>query len=203
MKVGARLNRKLALDRIALSRRPAHCGAFADERRIVAGEEGGRERARKVHPVPRQCVFSVAVPTLRPSACHPASYGWSSTSVRAGVREAGDRADYRAFASACVSPPTVAMGRCVAPRPRVAARSSMRGASLPATVEARRRRTRNAHPAPSGSVAPPTATSAERDPVIWHGCWFTAVGFARLELELIRSYQILLEPHFPKPIRTT
>jgi hypothetical protein len=97
----------------------------------------------------------------------------------------------------------VAMRPSVAPRPRVAARSSMRGASLPATVEARRRRTRNAHPAPSGSVAPPTATSAERDPVIWHGCWFTAVGFARLELELIRSYQILLEPHFPKPIRTT
>ena len=115
MKVGARLNRKLALDRIALSRRPAHCGAFADERRIVVGDEGGGERARKVHPVPRQCVFSVAVPTLRPSACHPASYGWSSTSVRAGVREAGDRADYRAFASACVSPPTVAMGRCDAP----------------------------------------------------------------------------------------
>jgi hypothetical protein len=43
-------------------------------------------------------------------ACVPA---WDAGG--AGVREARDRADYRAFASACVSPPTVAMGRCDAP----------------------------------------------------------------------------------------
>jgi hypothetical protein len=45
-------------------------------------------------------------------------------------------------ANACSSPPSIAM------RPRVAGRSPMRGASLPATAEARRRRRRNAHPVP-------------------------------------------------------
>src|ERR1700677_5367725 len=29
------------------------CGAFADERRIVAGDEAGRVRARNAYPVPR------------------------------------------------------------------------------------------------------------------------------------------------------
>ena|ERR1700722_3359756 len=32
--------------------RPSRCGAFADERRVVAGEAGGRGRTRDAHPVP-------------------------------------------------------------------------------------------------------------------------------------------------------
>jgi hypothetical protein len=32
---------------------PARCGAFADERRIVAGDEGGRVGTRNAHPVLR------------------------------------------------------------------------------------------------------------------------------------------------------
>jgi hypothetical protein len=31
---------------------PARCGAFADERRVVAGDEGGRVRTRNAYPVP-------------------------------------------------------------------------------------------------------------------------------------------------------
>jgi hypothetical protein len=32
---------------------PARCGAFADERRIVGGDDGGRVRRRDAHPFPR------------------------------------------------------------------------------------------------------------------------------------------------------
>jgi hypothetical protein len=40
--------------RIASSNRdmPPRCGAFADERRVVAGAGGGRVRTRSAHPVP-------------------------------------------------------------------------------------------------------------------------------------------------------
>jgi len=82
---------------------PARCDASADERRIVAGGEGGRVRTRKAHP------------------------------ARSGVRLRRDATRFggRAVASgsappftpACSSPPSGAL------RPHAAARSPMSGAS--------------------------------------------------------------------------
>jgi len=44
-----------AIDACARPRwcRSPRCGAFVDERRIVAGDEGGRVRTRSDHPTPR------------------------------------------------------------------------------------------------------------------------------------------------------
>ena len=138
---------------------PARCGAFADERRIVAGDEGGRVRHR------RACASLVA-------------------SFAAGVREAGARTDNALFTPACSSPPSVAL------RPRVAARSPMSGASLPATR--RTSATRNARPVrravrfskQRGRAGFGVRASVGRGPPTGRGSR-RSIRFARLELERI------------------
>jgi hypothetical protein len=125
---------------------PVRCGAFGDARRIVVGDGGGSLRPRNVRG-------------------HPKSAGSSSARVRVhrrvvrsgrcGVdRWRGPRRLLRftrpiARTDKTPSSPRRAQRRLsVALRPRVAARSAMSGASLPATADARRRRTLNAHPVP-------------------------------------------------------
>jgi hypothetical protein len=96
---------------------------------------GGGRRARTRNASPGQCGSSTGVTTRRHPARHPASSAMSSTSVRvlvasfaAGVAGRGTwESAPQPVTSACSSP------HSIAPRPRAAARSPMRGASLPAT----------------------------------------------------------------------
>jgi len=93
--------------------------AFADERRIAGGAEGGRVRTRNTHAVPPG---SAAPPTATPT----------TRGARRSIRFTSVALERmtRLFTPACSSPPSVAM------RPRVAARSPMRGASWRGTQAA-------------------------------------------------------------------
>ena len=104
------------------SPRACRCGLparshFADERRIVVDDGGGRVRTQNAHPVP-------SIPLSDP------------------VSDAGARTDNARLSGARASPPSVAQ------RPRVAARSSMSGASWAGDASGWVR-TRTARPAPS------------------------------------------------------
>jgi hypothetical protein len=112
---------------------PARCGAVADERRIVVGGEGGRVRMRKAYPrFSRAVHFERCRANMPPPACHPTSGGMSSTSVRVPGRvvpRVRCRTRERIMRSLPRRPHRHLPSRCA----RAAARSSMSGASLPAT----------------------------------------------------------------------
>jgi hypothetical protein len=98
------------------NRRTSRCRAHVPPPGVlIASEGGGRVRTRNV--------LRGTVPTCRNAASHHRSCGRASKSVRAPW----SRHSPRALQSACASP------RSFAPRPRVAARSPMSGASLRTT----------------------------------------------------------------------
>src|SRR5580658_7733995 len=96
---------------------PARARAFADEQRVVAGDEGRRVRTRNARPAPRwrgsaTVGLTMWLPYLRPNTCPLSS------------RRGRDSAH---STPAWASPPSVVT------RPRVAARSPISGAPLAAT----------------------------------------------------------------------
>ena len=107
---------------------PARCGASADERRIVGGDEGDRVRHRRA--LPGRVV----------------ARGVGLLERRRALREAGARTDNAHFTPACSSPPSAAL------LPRVAARSSMTGASVGDAGD--RVRTRKCSISPLGAQSP-------------------------------------------------
>jgi hypothetical protein len=118
----------------AVALRPRICDAFAEERRVVVGNGGGRWRTPKPHApaVPSTSGRVLVAPrafcrrTLAAASGvlfpHIARGRWLGLPSFDPVREAGARTD-DAFSPARSSPPFVAL------RPYVAARWSMSGAS--------------------------------------------------------------------------
>jgi hypothetical protein len=84
-RAGARTNAlftKVRSSPPSVAMRPPRRGAFVDERRVVAGDGGGRVRTRNARPIPSDLWVHRPVPTCLHSACFPTSRCRSSTSVR-------------------------------------------------------------------------------------------------------------------------
>jgi hypothetical protein len=120
---------------------PARCGAFAEERRVVIGDGGGAQNTEECGPGSVLLAFWCAryggragAAGSRFSPCDP-------------VHEL--ERDNRLLTPMSSLPPSVA------PRPRVAARSSMSGVSLPVREAAKCARETIIHPLGSQSPAVP------------------------------------------------
>jgi len=102
---------------IATGAAPARCGAFADERRIVGGDVGGRARMRNAPPLPVDLKAQRCVPTCRHPACPPASGDRSSASVASPVAsfDAGVREPALERMTGLYTGVPIATIRCVAP----------------------------------------------------------------------------------------
>lgn len=119
---------------------PSRRGAFADEQRILPGDEGVRMRARKAQSSPLgQCGFRGRVDdrSCRTRFGGPVVANASRFPPFDPIREPGARTDSALFPPVRPSPPSVAMRRALADEGRIVAGD-----------EGERVRTRNAHPDP-------------------------------------------------------